>query len=294
MDRVNQPADGRAPALTVLGSLNVDLFCRCTRLPSPGETVAGRSLTRMPGGKGANQAVAAARLGGDVRMVGCVGPDSDGQWLREELRRTGMDVTGVRTATQPTGTALITVDEHGENQIVVVAGANAEVDPAAVVDNGGALLTQLEVSTAAVLEAARRWRGFFALNAAPAQRLSGELLERADLIVVNETEYAAIPELSESRLVAVTYGARGATLLQRGVEIASAPAPEVEPVDSVGAGDAFCATLVLALTSGIEAAGALRAACMAGALAVSAPGPQPPLPPLSELTAGVSSLKGIR
>lgn len=190
----------------------------------------------------------------------------------------------------PTGTALITIDEHGENHIVAVAGANSAVSLEAVTGRPeDALLCQLEIPAATVRAAAHRFPGFFALNAAPAQQLPADLLKRADLIIVNETEFAAMPQLSNCRLVAVTYGSRGATLLRHGAPLARATPPKVTAVDSVGAGDAFCAALVLAQHSGLEPCRALRAACHVGAIAVSHPGAQPTLPSLQEVLRDVNA-----
>ncbi|MFT4211070.1 MAG: ribokinase, partial [Microbacterium sp.] len=237
--------------LCVVGSINVDVTASVPRLPGAGETVLGGSLRRDAGGKGANQAVAAARLGARVRMVGAVGDDEDGRRMLAGLRDAGVDTGGVWLGESPTGTALITVDADGENQIVVCPGANADVavdgerfDPAE------AVLTQLEIPLPTVTALAAAVPGFLAVNAAPAQALPAAVIARADLVVVNETEYALLPELAAARRVAVTYGAAGAALFERGVEVARATAPRVRAVSSVGAGDAFCAAITLALHAG--------------------------------------------
>ena len=277
------------PGLTVLGSLNLDLTCRVPRLPAPGETLTGRTLQRTPGGKGANQAVAAARLGGAVTMLGAVGADDAGTTLRAALRTAGVDDTGVATVEAPTGTAMIAVDDTGENQIIVVPGANDEVRvPAAGFGPDDAVLCQLEIPLSTVLAAADSGPDFFALNAAPAVPLPARLRDACDLIIVNETEYAAIPDLDAAALVAVTYGADGAELLAHGERIARAESPAVDAVDSVGAGDAFCAALVLGLRRGLPYDAALAAACAVGAYAVSSPGAQPALPPLDQFLAPAS------
>ncbi|GAA3510828.1 ribokinase [Actinocatenispora rupis] len=273
-------------SLTVVGSLNLDLTCRTERLPAPGETVTAHHLDRVPGGKGANQAVAAARLGAAVRMVGAVGDDDAGPVLRAALRTAGVDDSGVVTVDGPSGTALIAVDDRGENQIIVVPGANALVRVDAGVADAPAVLCQLEIPLPTVLAAARTSRGFFALNAAPAVPLPDELRARCDLVIVNETEYAALGGLPDARLVAVTYGSRGAELRARGELVATAEAPAVRAVDSVGAGDAFCAALVLALRSGLDPGAALTAACRVGAYAVTVPGARPDLPPLADFLTG--------
>ncbi|WP_431278976.1 ribokinase [Leifsonia poae] len=265
-------------ALTVVGSINIDLTARTERLPEPGETIGGGRLRRDAGGKGANQATAASRLGASVRMVGAVGRDSDGDAMRSSLERAGVDIRNVRTVDEPTGTALIVVDAAGENQIAVCEGANSavsidDVDFAA----SETVLAQLEISIDLAVTLAERVPGFFALNAAPAQPLPPALLDRADLIIVNETEYALIPELAGAKLVAVTYGSEGAALLERGETIAFAPAVKTSVVNTVGAGDSFCAALTLALRSGLDPELALRTACAVGAAAVADPASQPQL-----------------
>lgn len=265
-------------AVTVVGSINVDLVAQTVRLPAAGETVLGSDLVRSPGGKGANQAAAAARLGAQTRMIGAVGSDPDGAWMRETLASAGVDVSSVRTVQAPTGTALIVVDQVGENQIVVCPGANAHVT---ISDLGRAptVLAQLEVPHEQVWGLVDH-PGFLAINAAPAASLPERVIARADLVIVNETEYALLPELTNAALVAVTAGSRGASLLARGTVIAQAEAPRVAAIDAVGAGDAFSAAITLALSSGWDRAAALRAACAVGAHAVTVRGAQPPLRPL--------------
>ncbi|MFI7742175.1 ribokinase [Kocuria rhizosphaericola] len=276
------PAESSRPALTVVGSINIDLTAVCERLPTPGETVGGATLQRQPGGKGANQAVAAARLAGHARMIGAVGEDPDGDVVLRGMAAAGVDTTGVGRVPAPTGTALIAVDRDGENTIVVCTGANAEVSVEDVdFAPEDVVLCQLEIELGTVRETARRTTGFFALNAAPAMLLPADLVDRCDLIIVNETEYALIPELADAKLVAVTYGAEGSALYEHGREVASAPADEVAVVSTVGAGDAFCAALVLALSSGLDHGTALRAANAVGAHAAGDPSSQPDLFPLA-------------
>jgi ribokinase len=262
--------------LTIVGSINVDLTARADRLPQAGETVGGGRLVREAGGKGANQAAAAARLGATVRMIGAVGTDADGAWMRSELDAAGVDTTSIQTRDQPTGVALIVVDREGENQIAVCEGANGEIDLDGVVFAADeAVLAQLEISMDLVVALAEQVQGYLAVNAAPARDLPDAVLERADLIIVNETEYALIPALRTARRVAVTYGADGARLFESGVEIASAPAVKTTVENTVGAGDAFCAALTIGLASGVPAATALAAACAVGAAAVADPRSQP-------------------
>lgn len=267
-------------ALTVVGAINVDLTARVERAPGPGEAVADGVLHRGPGGKGANQAVAAARLGGRVRLVGAVGDDLDGRGMREQLASVGVDASGVQTADAATGTALIVVDATGENSIVVCAGANAAIDADALgIAPRSAVLAQLEVSDA-VISAAAKAAGFFALNAAPARPLPAGVLERADLVIVNETEYAQLPEVHDAPLLCVTLGAEGARLYPHGELVASARGVSTTVRNTVGAGDAFCAALVVGLLRGDAETDALARACAVGAAAVADDASQPALEPL--------------
>jgi ribokinase len=264
------------PELTVVGSVNLDLVARCERLPQPGETVTGATFERHPGGKGANQAVAAARLGAPVRFAGAVGSD------REALG--GLVAGGVELELQeveePTGVALILVDAEGETVIVVAPGANRRVRAPDRLD--GPVLCQLEIpveTVAAVAEGAER----FFLNAAPAVPLPAEVVRRAELVVVNRHELDGLPE--PPRLAALTLGAEGAVLLEHGNEVARARPPRVTAVDGTAAGDAFTACLVVSLLERRDREEALVRACAAGALAASRRGAQPSLPTAAELDA---------
>jgi ribokinase len=261
-----------AVELTVVGSINLDLVTRVERLPRPGETVSGGVLARVPGGKGANQAVAAARLGARVRMIGAVGEDGFADEALAGLREADVELELERHG--GTGVALIAVDAGGENQIVVVPGANYELTPRSV---EGAVLCQLEVPDAVVAAAAER-ASFFALNAAPARPVDVE----PDLLVVNRLEHEVV---SGGKLVAVTSGAEGAVLYEDGRELARATPPHVEAVDGTAAGDAFTAALVVSLLEGRDRAEALERACAAGALAASRFGAQPSLPAADEVDA---------
>jgi ribokinase len=276
------PPDG--PRLTVVGSINLDLVATVPRLPRPGETLTGAELAHVPGGKGANQAVAAARLGAEVRFVGAVGDDDFGRLATSELRAAGLDLTGLQTADAPTGIALIFVDEAGENQIVVVPGANHALDPAAIVaGEPDALVCQLEIPDEAIEAAVQQTDTFFCLNAAPARLVPSVILERADLIVANSLELESLGSSPMGALFALTLGAEGALLLEDGAEVARAVPPEVEAVDGTAAGDAFTACLVVSLLEGRDRGEALGRACAAGAIAASRPGAQPSLPTGAEV-----------
>jgi ribokinase len=266
------------PKLTVVGSINLDLIVRAERLPRSGETVTGVSFSRGPGGKGANQAVAAARLGAEVTMLGCVGNDGFAAEALAGLREADVGKAWV-TRDAPTGVALITVDGSGETTIVVSPGANAHLRPEDVdVSGADAVLCQQEIPAETVARAAELAPRFF-LNAAPARGGAPE----AELTVVNRLEYEALGE--RRGLVCVTRGAEGAVLLEDGGEVARAEPPRVEAVDGTGAGDAFTACLVVSLLEGRAREEALARACVAGALAASRPGAQSSMPTAEEVDA---------
>jgi ribokinase len=261
------------PSLTVVGSINLDLVTRVERLPRPGETLSGATLERVPGGKGANQAVAAARLRANVRMVGCVGADPNADEALAGLRAAGVQLA-VREVDAPTGVAIIQVANDGENVIVVVPGANAQVGGFTV---DGSVLCQLEIPDEAIREA-RAQAQWLCVNAAPARPLVVE----ADLVVANRYEAEVV---GEQALLAVTMGEEGAVLLEHGHEIARARPPHVQAVDGTAAGDAFTASLVVSLIEGREPEEALRRGCAAGAIAASRFGAQPSLPTADEVDA---------
>jgi ribokinase len=266
--------------VVVVGSLNLDLVARCERLPRPGETVGGATLARVPGGKGANQAVACARLGADVTMVGAVGRDAFADEALAGLREAGVAID-VSVSDEPTGVALIYVDGVGETEIVVAPGANHTVGLIALPDHD-AVLTQLEIPDSAVIAAWEACTGVFCLNAAPARPVAVD----PDLTVVNRHELETLTR--RDGYVAVTLGAAGAYLLEDGEEIAHAAPPPVEAVDGTGAGDAFTACLLVSLLEGREPQEALERACAAGALAASRFGAQPSLPTAAEVDAILS------
>jgi ribokinase len=267
------------PRITVVGSANTDLVARCERLPRPGETVTDADFERVPGGKGANQAVAAARLGARVRFVGRIGTDD---LVLRSLELEGIDTSGVVRDDGEGGVAMILVEASGENVIVVAPGANRRLSPDEVdVGEADAVMSQLEIPRDVVRAVAARSR-FFCLNAAPVTGSLEPELE-PDLLVVNRYEYELVGP--RAGLVALTLGAEGAVLLQGDREVARARPPEVQAVDGTAAGDAFCAALVVALLEGRERAQALARACAAGALAASRPGAQPSLPTAAEVDA---------
>jgi len=262
--------------VVVVGSLNVDLVTRVERHPKPGETVCGSGLERFAGGKGANQAVAAAAAGASVAMVGCVGADEAGSAYVARLLALGIDVAAVRVQPDcPTGHALITVDEAGENAIVVVAGANAAVavedlEVLGRVGAGDVVLLQLEVPPAVVAAAARRASARGArviLNLSPFAALPPDVVALADPLVVNEHEALLLAD-SEAlpASIVVTFGAAGAAW--DGDQVSGPVVEGPEALDTTGAGDAFCGALGAALAAGVDRCEALRAGLAAGADAV--------------------------
>ncbi|HEX6662786.1 MAG TPA: ribokinase [Gaiellaceae bacterium] len=259
------------PEITVVGSINLDLVATVDRLPRPGETLSGATLARIPGGKGANQAVAAARLGASVRLVGCTGDDPTADEALAALRDAGVELD-VRRTERPTGTAVILVAADGENVIVVVPGANALVGGFSA---GGSVLCQLEIPDEAVKEA-RAQADWLCVNAAPARPLP----VTAELVVANRYEAEVV---GEQPLLAVTLGEEGALLLESGREVARARPPSVEAVDGTAAGDAFTACLVVSLLESRDREESLRRACAAGAIAASRLGAQPSLPTAAEV-----------
>lgn len=270
------------PRLGVVGSANVDLVVRCAALPRPGETVLGGDLARLPGGKGANQAAAAAVLGADVALVACLGADEAGDWLAHGLARHGVDLSLVQRSARPTGTALITVAGDGENQIVVSPGANRDLDLVGLDLRGfDVVLAQLEVEPAVVAEVARLARALV-LNAAPAVDVEPDVLARCAVVIANESEAESLDLASLGHCV-VTLGARGAVRLERGREVARAVPPAVDPLDTVGAGDVFCAAYAVQFARGAAAHDALAFAVVAGALATRAEGAQGALPTSTEV-----------
>ena len=286
------PERGDGGRVVVVGSLNADLVVRTRRFPRPGETLRGEDLLVLPGGKSANQAVAAGRLGGDVALVGAVGDDGNGALLRSSVAAAGVDVSGVATRPDvPTGTAVITVDDAGENTIVVSAGANGTLAPAdlpADVLAGAAVLCLcLEVSTDVVLAAARAARAAGAVvvtNLSPYGPVPDELLALTDVLLVNEHEAAQLGGHGVRRSI-VTRGGAGCVVHDGDAEPVHVAAVPVQAVDTTGCGDAFTGATALRLAAGDTLADAARYAVGVGAFAATRPGAQSSYPTPEELAA---------
>ena len=260
--------------------MNLDLVAKAKRLPRSGETVTGATFSQIPGGKGANQAVAAARLGAAVTLIACVGEDEFARAALVGLQEAGVALDHLKRSSSTTGIALITVDAFGENVIVVAPGANLDLRPEDVVlPEGDAVLCQLEIPLETVEQVALTAPAEFFLNAAPAQ----ERVPAADLTIVNRYELETLP--NRDGVIAVTLGADGAVLYDSGEEVARATPPVIEAVDGTAAGDAFTACLVVSLLEGRARDEALRRACAAGALAASRFGAQTSLPTAEEVDA---------
>ncbi|WP_406204263.1 MULTISPECIES: ribokinase [unclassified Streptomyces] len=283
--------------IVVLGSTNMDLVTYVEKAPQRGETVTGREFRTIPGGKGANQAIAAARAGGNVLMIGAVGNDAYGTHLRSTLEHSGVDTDDLRTADGPSGTAHIVVDDEGGNAIVVIPGANGTLDHLGPGDEGviasaDTLLLQLEIPLAAVLagaQAARRHGVRTILTPAPAQPLPDELFAAVDLLVPNEHEAATLTGRTDPRdaavglldlvpAVVVTLGALGSLYVSRGADPVAVPAPKVDAVDSTGAGDTFVGALAVALGEERPMPEALAWAAAAAALSVQRAGATAAMP----------------
>lgn len=300
--------------VTVVGSLNMDLVARAPRLPKPGETLAGHAFAQVPGGKGGNQAVAAARLGAQVAMIGCVGNDSNGATLKRSLETEGIDCTALATSAHaPTGVALIVVDDASQNAIVIVAGSNADVTPPrieeheALLARADVIVCQLETppeTVRAALAAGRRLQRTTVLNPAPAARkLPPDWFPLIDYLIPNELEAATLSGVTIStpddarraaqalkakgaRNVIVTLGAQGVLALLDGAGddgVHLAP-PNVEAVDTTAAGDTFIGGFAAELARGAAAMDAIAFGQRAAAIAVTREGAQPSIPRRSELT----------
>jgi ribokinase len=285
--------------ITVVGSVNLDITVGVDRHPRRGETVLANRLETGHGGKGANQAVAAARLGAEVAFVGAVGRDAAGNELVSHLGQEGIDVSAVSVVGESSGTALVTVDETGENTIVVASGANwfVEIGEAARSRIGASsvVLSQLEIPFDIVEEVGRATSGTFILNAAPPARLPQSLLETVDILIVNQHEAmalagslepAALRDIGVPTVVA-TLGAEGAQVVTAG-DVGYVPAPPVRPVDTTGAGDAFCGAFAVAMDEGRDVFEAAALGAAAGALATRRVGARLGLPDRAALDAALA------
>jgi ribokinase len=265
--------------VTVVGSVNLDLVAKAERLPRDGETVTGATFSRVPGGKGANQAVAAARLGARVDLIACVGEDELAPLALVGLEEAGVNLR-LKRVQDSTGVALIAVDEEGRNAIIVAPGANLQLRPDDLeIGETDAVLCQLEIPLETVERASELAPDRFFLNAAPGRGP----FPAADVTIVNRYELEALP--NRDGVVVMTRGHRGAVLLEDGVEVARATPPKVTAVDGTGAGDAFTACFVVSTLEGRSQEESLRRACIAGALAASKFGAQPSMPTAADVDA---------
>ncbi|CAB4644902.1 unannotated protein [freshwater metagenome] len=271
------------PRIAVVGSINADLVVQMPKLPGRGETVSSAEPAWFPGGKGANQAVAAARMGGNVSMFGAIGADEPGQMCLSALKQSGVNVDAVVKVSSPTSTALVMVEHSGENQIVVADGANqyASFD-AAQISAADAVLVQFEIPESVIVEVGKAAKGIFCVNAAPVRELSDELAGLIDVLIVNEHEFAQLGE-PKSGLVIVTAGSKEVVAYQNGEVVAKSQPPKVEALDTVGAGDTFVGAFVVAYASGKTIPDSLDLACAASALSTLKLGAQSGMPTASEV-----------
>jgi ribokinase len=271
------------PRIAVVGSINADLVVQMPKLPGRGETVSSAEPGWFPGGKGANQAVAAARMGGNVSMFGAIGTDEPGQMCLAALKQSGVDIDAVVKVSSPTSTALVMVEHSGENQIVVTDGANQHASfDASQVSTADAVIVQFEIPESVILEVGKAAQGIFCVNAAPVRELSKELAKLIDVLIVNEHEFAQLGE-PKSGLVIVTAGAKEVVAYQSGEAVAKSQPPTVEALDTVGAGDTFVGAFVVAYASGESIGKSLDIACAASALSTLKLGAQSGMPTLNEV-----------
>jgi ribokinase len=271
------------PRIAVVGSINADLVVQMPKLPGRGETVSSAEPAWFPGGKGANQAVAASRMGGNVSMFGAIGADEPGQMCLSALKQSGVNVDAVVKVSSPTSTALVMVEHSGENQIVVADGANqhAEFD-AEQISAADAVIVQFEIPESVIVEVGKAAKGIFCVNAAPVRKLSDELASLIDVLIVNEHEFAQLGE-PKSGLVIVTAGAKEVVAYQDGEVVAKSQPPKVDALDTVGAGDTFVGAFVVAYASGKTIPDSLDLACAASALSTLKLGAQSGMPTANEV-----------
>ena len=272
-----------APRIAVVGSINADLVVQMPKLPGRGETVSSAEPVWFPGGKGANQAVAAARMGGNVSMFGAIGADEPGQMCLSALKQSGVNVDAVVTVSSPTSTALVMVEHSGENQIVVTDGANQYACfDAEQISAADAVIVQFEIPESVIVEVGKAAKGIFCVNAAPVRELSDELASLIDVLIVNEHEFAQLGE-PKSGLVIVTAGEKEVVAYLNGEVVAKSQPPKVEALDTVGAGDTFVGAFVVAYASGKTIPDSLDLACAASALSTLKLGAQSGMPTASEV-----------
>lgn len=267
------------PFVTVVGSINMDLVSTTAELPAPGQTVLGATFRTVPGGKGANQAIAAARAGGRVAFVGAVGSDAFADDLSASLSDAGVDIAGLRAAPGPSGIAAIAVDSHGENTIIVIPGANDTVrlddTDLATIGRSDICVLQLEIPLDTVIDAAQTAAAASVpvlLNPSPATTLPSVLLDAVTVLVLNEGEAEAVGDVRRVPHVVTTLGRRGARYRGLDGTVIETPSPAVDSIDSTGAGDAFTGAFAVAWAQDRTPLDALRFACAAGALATTEPG----------------------
>jgi ribokinase len=278
-----------APRIAVVGSINADLVVQMPKLPGRGETVSSSEPAWFPGGKGANQAVAAARMGGNVFMFGAVGADEPGHMCLSALKQSGVNVEAVIEVSSPTSTALVMVEHSGENQIVVADGANQHASfDSTQISVADAVVVQFEIPESVIVEVGKAANGIFCVNAAPVRKLSDELASLIDVLIVNEHEFAQLGE-PKLGLVIVTAGAKEVVAYQNGEAVAKTQPPKVEALDTVGAGDTFVGAFVVAYASGKSISDSLDLACAASALSTLKLGAQSGMPTASEVAEFLSS-----
>jgi len=278
-----------APRIAVVGSINADLVVQMPKLPGRGETVSSSEPKWFPGGKGANQAVAAARMGGNVSMFGAVGDDEPGQMCLAALSQSGVSVEAVAKVSSPTSTALVMVEHTGENQIVVADGANQHASfDSTQISSADAVIVQFEIPESVIIAVGKATTGIFCLNAAPVRTISDELAQLIDVLIVNEHEYAELGK-PQSGLVIVTAGANEVVAYQDGQVVAKSEPPVVAALDTVGAGDTFVGAFIVAYASGATVSQALDRACAASALSTLKLGAQSGMPTATEVDSFLNS-----